>query len=465
MQEILLDIIVLTGFYSGSEVKKDLPNAGQEKNGKIVYILVIDAGSTGSRVVAYKFSKTGRDLQLLEEKFVKIRPGLSSYAHDPELGAQKIYELVQEVKDFVPKDDKPKTEVYLRATAGLRLLGDEKSAELLQVVQNALECTGYKAPKDAAAMLTGVEEGLFSWFTVNYFKHSLKKHHTYATLEMGGGSSQVTYEVNRPYVPYVRNSIYDSPKPNIKVFAHSYLGLGLSAARQGILQFDYPHPLHNNSHVTSVCYDRFTPYKNFTFNNMVLHVRGKPRSNKQIGVDIKKCRKRVLRFVRDKIVPVPYGLHEEANVALSAFYYRGKSGNVITDEYGVTTIGRIWKKLQLVCRYPNSKEPFLCLDLIYIHTLLTKGFRLHNSNIVEMLNSYDNHELSWALGFAYSKIMKTMPPATPVLDMREKSKKKVQCSTYKSKVKTEPILAKTEPTPASPVPTVNPDPTKPTVPK
>ncbi|XP_026482314.1 ectonucleoside triphosphate diphosphohydrolase 5-like [Ctenocephalides felis] len=442
---------------NGSVVKKDIQNAGPEKNGKIVYILVIDAGSTGSRVVAYKFSKTGRDLQLLDEKFVKVRPGLSSYAHDPELGAQKIYELVQQVDKFVPDEHKSKTEVYLRATAGLRLLGDKKSAELLQVVQNALECTGYKAPQDAAAMLTGVEEGLFSWFTVNYFKHSLKKHHTYATLEMGGGSSQVTYEVNRPYVPYVRNSIYDSPKPNIKVFAHSYLGLGLSAARQGILQFDYPHPLHNNSHVTSVCYDRFTPYKNFTFNNMVLHVRGKPRSNKQIGVDIKKCRKRVLRFVRDKNRSCSLWSSRRSKCGSECILLQRKIWK--PDEYGVTTIGKIWKKLQLVCRYPNSKEPFLCLDLIYIHTLLTKGFRLHNWNIVEMLNSYDNHELSWALGFAYSKIMKTMPPAIPVLDIRKKSKRnKSECSTYELK-------AKTKPTPATPVPTVNSDPTKPTVPK
>lgn len=76
-----------------------------------------------------------------------------------------------------------------------------------------------------------------------------------------------------------------------------------------------------------------------------------------------------------------------------------------------------------------------------------------------MLNSYDNHELSWALGFAYSKIMKTMPPAIPVLDIRKKSKRnKSECSTYELK-------AKTKPTPATPVPTVNSGPTKPTVPK
>lgn len=46
---------------------------------------MIDAGSTGSRVLAFSFHKSYLDGQLILDKelFEEIKPGLSSYAKDP----------------------------------------------------------------------------------------------------------------------------------------------------------------------------------------------------------------------------------------------------------------------------------------------------------------------------------------------------------------------------------------------
>lgn len=79
-------------------------------------------------------------------------------------------ELLTQVDGFVPEEAKPKTTLYLRATAGLRLLGEEVADQLLQAVQNQFNKSGYKVEHDAAGLLSGSDEGLFAWFTVNYLK-------------------------------------------------------------------------------------------------------------------------------------------------------------------------------------------------------------------------------------------------------------------------------------------------------
>lgn len=70
----------------------------------------------------------------------------------------------------MPKHLKSKTNIYLRATAGLRLLGDEKAQKLLDAVQNKFKKTKYKVVEKAADMLSGVDEGIYAWFTVNFLK-------------------------------------------------------------------------------------------------------------------------------------------------------------------------------------------------------------------------------------------------------------------------------------------------------
>ena len=61
-----------------------------------VYAVVIDAGSTGSRVLAFTFHQnpvTG-NLVLDDELWQEVKPGLSSFASNPEAGADTITTLL-----------------------------------------------------------------------------------------------------------------------------------------------------------------------------------------------------------------------------------------------------------------------------------------------------------------------------------------------------------------------------------
>lgn len=72
--------------------------------------------------------------------------------------------------------------------------------------------------------------------------------HTVAALDLGGGSTQVTFSPSTPETLSQKEFIHQaiSPRGSIPVYTHSYLGLGLMAARQAIITKDQPHDVSIN---------------------------------------------------------------------------------------------------------------------------------------------------------------------------------------------------------------------------
>lgn len=100
------------------------------------YAIVVDAGSTGSRVHIFKFL-VGADggLQLQFDKFDQLKPGLSSYAGDPPAAARSLGPLLDLARATIPADAQAATSIMVGATAGLRLLPDGKADEILAEVR------------------------------------------------------------------------------------------------------------------------------------------------------------------------------------------------------------------------------------------------------------------------------------------------------------------------------------------
>lgn len=98
--------------------------------------------------------------------------------------------LLDEARKFIPKRHWANTPLVLRATAGLRLLDQVKAENLLNSVRDMFKQSGFLVNKDSVEILDGSDEGIFSWFTVNYLMSRLNKN-TFAALDLGGGSTQV----------------------------------------------------------------------------------------------------------------------------------------------------------------------------------------------------------------------------------------------------------------------------------
>ena len=159
-----------------------------------VYAVVLDAGSTGSRVLGFTFflSPLTGNLVLEDELWQEIKPGLSSFATDPKAGADTISELLEMAKQRIPESKRAVTPVTLKATAGLRLLPTDQSQALLDTVTQRLEQSGFD--NRGVGIASELEEGVFGWVTVNYLLDQLHNpRKSYVALDLGGGSTQITF--------------------------------------------------------------------------------------------------------------------------------------------------------------------------------------------------------------------------------------------------------------------------------
>jgi len=158
------------------------------------YGMMIDAGSTGSRVHTFIFDRDASgQLKLDSEDFFAVKPGLSEYKDDPAQASASIEQLLARSREVIPKDHHAAAPVFLRATAGLRATGPEASARILSEVRGTLRRSGFRFDKDDwVSILDGKDEGIFSWITVNYMLKTPPTE-TVGTLEMGGGSAQVAF--------------------------------------------------------------------------------------------------------------------------------------------------------------------------------------------------------------------------------------------------------------------------------
>jgi len=221
----------------------------------VQYALMIDAGSTGSRIHIYKFNNCGPSTAYEYEVFKNRQPGLSSYKSNPRQAAESLDELMDEAVKVVPKSLRKCTPVAVKATAGLRLLGEKQSKDILDAVANRLreKYEFHLRSTEDVAILDGKDEGVFAWITANYLLHTIgsssatgnqrmpEKKPTFAVLDLGGASTQIVFE-----------PVFDDQQPDSMLkegehkydltfggekrvlYQHSYLGYGLKQAREHV---------------------------------------------------------------------------------------------------------------------------------------------------------------------------------------------------------------------------------------
>lgn len=240
------------------------------------FAIVIDAGSTGTRVLAYEFHLGYLDGRLVldRELFKEVKPGLSAAADRPENAAKQINELLNDARQFIPSVLWPETPVVVKATAGLRLLDPVKADNILNVVRETLQNSGFLSVKNAVEIMDGTDEGIFSWFTVNFLLGRLSGHNTVAALDLGGGSTQVTFVPKDPaQTPSFNEFMHNVPTDtdtNFNVFTNSYLGLGLMAVRYAVFSNELPK---NQTELTSYCVNPIVKRKLWTYGNVEYAVR------------------------------------------------------------------------------------------------------------------------------------------------------------------------------------------------
>ncbi|PNT65529.1 hypothetical protein BRADI_4g44013v3 [Brachypodium distachyon] len=380
----------------GDDVQLVLPGLAK-------YAVIFDAGSTGTRVHVFKFDKKTMDLLKIGDSiefFAKVSPGLSSYAGRPHEAGKTMIPLLDKAKSVVPWWQMNRTPLKLGATAGLRLIGDKQSEQILQAV------------------------------ALNYLLDRLGGDYskTVGVIDLGGGSVQMAYAVsanaaaNAPAVPdgkdaYITKEFLKGRDYN--VYAHSYLCYGILAARVEILKA--------KSGPFSNCMLRGST-GNYTYNGESYDA-----TATAFGAVLRKCREEVRRALK---LDAPCeaknctfggvwsgggGAGQAELYATSSFY--GKATQVGWVDKAAAHSARSspaefraaaakicpMSVAEAKAAYPGVHDTaYVCMDLVYQYTLLVDGFGLAPAREITLVDKVKHGEFfmeaKWPLGEAIEAV-------------------------------------------------------------
>ncbi|XP_059648839.1 probable apyrase 6 [Cornus florida] len=203
--------------------------------GKRKFGIVIDGGSTGTRIHVFEYVIRGRvlDFDLGENGLASMRviPGLSAYMDDPGGAGGSLVDLLEFGRKRIPKEHWGETEIRLMGTAGLRMLELGVQEQILESCRRVLRSSGFKFGDDWASVITGSDEGIYAWVVANYALGTLGQdpHQTTGIIELGGASAQVTFISSEP-VPPEFSHIVKYGNITYNLYSHSLLHFGQNVA-------------------------------------------------------------------------------------------------------------------------------------------------------------------------------------------------------------------------------------------
>ncbi|XP_006863838.1 PREDICTED: ectonucleoside triphosphate diphosphohydrolase 8 [Chrysochloris asiatica] len=204
--------------------------------------IVFDAGSSHTSLFVYKWpadkeNDTGVVSQALTCE--AEGPGISSYVSNPAQAGESLRGCLEEALALIPKAQHPKTPMFLGATAGMRLLSLKNNSQAERIFAEVTRVLN-QSPVDfrGATLLTGLDEGAFSWITINYVLGMLLTY-TFSgewvrppeatlvgALDMGGASTQISFVPGGPILDTSTEATLRLYGSNYSVYTHSYLCFG-----------------------------------------------------------------------------------------------------------------------------------------------------------------------------------------------------------------------------------------------
>ncbi|MGB1604479.1 MAG: hypothetical protein ACPIOQ_67740, partial [Promethearchaeia archaeon] len=223
-------------------------NGEREATQEPAFVVVIDAGSSGSRVHVFQLQwnvELGKTPSLPEVKLpahkLKIEPGLSTYAHRPRDAGASILPLIDFAERHVPQAVWAQTPLLVVATAGLRLLPTRASAAILHSCEHALrQRASFPVRSSDLFVLGGADEGAYGWLAVNFLAQRLRGMPdaalgTLGAVEVGGASSQVAFEPTTPFSPGTNATVtLRVGGAAYRVLSRSFLGMGQDEMRRAL---------------------------------------------------------------------------------------------------------------------------------------------------------------------------------------------------------------------------------------
>lgn len=134
----------------------------------------------------------------------------------------------------VPENERPNIPVLVFSTSGMRLLEDSLREEINQYFYDYLKKnTNFKVERSNVRTLSGSEESLYQWVTVNQVAHQIGSNSTLPIVSVGGGSAEFTIELREKpadnFLSQYVYAVYLNGKPHY-TYRYSFLEFGTNVA-------------------------------------------------------------------------------------------------------------------------------------------------------------------------------------------------------------------------------------------
>ena len=354
----------------------------------------------------------------------RVKPGLAK----KELKDIDSYlkPLIDHAKVLVPEKKWSDTPIFLFATAGMRVLPEEKQNATLSEVQKTLSASQFRFdnPEQWARVISGDDEGAYGWVTANYLKRILfmdnAKQLTVGALDLGGASLQITFLLRE--TPKKEPYTLKLPDNDYSLYTHSFLSYGQDMTTKRL--FEYAAEMARSKtgdipqNIPFPCY--LTGYEE----QATLEIDGKAHTIVGTG-NYTRCSEYQTALLRlnascpttpcsmnGTYQPKHYGLF----YAMSGFYYTANffgfaSGENIGSpslfkDSAIKFCAKTWNTaLQENPNLDTNLLKLYCLTSSYIYNILTKGFGFaENDKRIYFTSQVYGSELNWALGGLVSHV-------------------------------------------------------------
>lgn len=358
------------------------------------YLIIIDAGSSGSRIHIYQY-EPNNILPNIEEVFTEsTKPGIATYADHPTQAATSLNPLLNDATAYFQKSgiDTQTIPINLLATAGMRLIPKPTQDAIYKAITTDLQ-TNYNYKITNIKTITGKMEGIYGWLTINYLQQTFQQHQDpIGSIDMGGASTEITYTTNDTQNTFdnltltINNTAY-------QIYSKSFIGLGTD-------QIDKTLTSQPNA---NTCFPEQYPLTNDTTGEF----------------NFTHCESIYRSLLLNHHIKQHLPNHKNQHfIAFGGIYYNYAFFN--TDQS--PTQPSLESKLQTTCntpwpqlktQYPNEPENYLatyCANGVYFDQLLYKAYAITDSELT-VTNKIKNQPLDWTLGAALYSIIQNQTTA------------------------------------------------------
>eukprot|EP00744_Colponema_vietnamica_P018893 GILI01026686.1.p1 GENE.GILI01026686.1~~GILI01026686.1.p1 ORF type:complete len:504 (+),score=133.43 GILI01026686.1:111-1622(+) len=387
------------------------------------YSVVIDSGSTGSRVYVYRFPNSSLSLVSQDGASLSISPGLSTFASNlSSIGPMHLKPLLDFAASKIPADRHADTPIFLFATGGLRSLSQQQQDDVMAATRKAMnQLSPFPSSLDSVRVISGQEEAVFAWVHVNYLKGALRGEGDYVgILDQGGASSQIAFKYDQSLPSSVSSQLRLGGK-DVQLYAVSHQGFGNEAAKT--TAFTKVAQATPSGPLTHPCV-----FSGLTV-NMTVQVNGTMQTLPFVGTgDYQACRNLTRDVLQlDATCSTPpcsiAGVHQPSIPSslpfqtISWWTHLARAYNLTGD----VSLTQLMNGASNLCSYSwpqaqswlgqvadpafSSNWPFYCWHSTFVATLGELGYRLPRTNALLNVNQQlQGSQITWTLGALLSHV-------------------------------------------------------------